>query len=82
MPSRSFSLHAQHVDEYVFEARLRFVPGVDGAVAGPYGIFEQGAVRPSDTQGASEHGGRLDTGRAPQPPGFRVQIAVRRFEND
>ena len=26
-PSRFLSLHAQHVDEYVFEARLDFVPG-------------------------------------------------------
>ena len=50
--------------------------------ASPDGAFERGAVGPGDVQGASEHGGRLDAGHAPQPPRRRVHIAARRLESD
>src|ERR1700730_5120483 len=81
MSSRFLSLHAQHVDEYVFEAWLDFVPDKGASLARVDGYFERRAVRPCNTQSAPEHGSRLDSGRAAQMLRRRVKIFAPRLED-
>src|SRR5882724_6343368 len=68
-PSTLASLHAEHVDEDVFEARRHFLPGqgriVDAADRG----FEGGAIHAGNMQFAAEHGSGLDARQVPHAAG-------------